>query len=245
MNRIDRRAALRVALATALAPTVVSRASAAAVPAQGLINPPGGPMRYLRRVERILAGGASIAVTREFAVSFRRFADGFMLQGSQISVKAVVPAGLGSFARLEESRVEEGLFPVSLDPFGRITSTEAEMHVQTVVGRAFAEAEEQIASQPIAAEERDELRAFVRAIHNAGAMLTAQMPVDLFAPSVPGRSEEQAISLPTGERGVVFSRFEAVRDGTTGLMRTASREILTEIGGDRRRIGEAWRLMPA
>ena len=39
--------------------------------------------------------------------------------------------------------------------------------------------------------------------------------------------------------------FDAVRDPATGLMREASREVVTEAAGGRRRTLESWRLTPA
>ena len=242
MSTINRRSMLQVAAAIAFASPLVARPASAST---GLIAPPGQPMRYCRTVERELAGGAIILVKREFSVSFLRFDDGFIIEGQQVNVDAKVPHGLEQFAALEESRQETGLFPVSLDPTGLITSDEFAPPARAAVETAFREANRIIGGQRMPANDREELRQFVSTIHQAGAIVTAHMPIDLFAPAEVERIEDQTIALPTGEEGRVQSRFGGARDAATGLMRHASREVLTQIDQDRRRTREIWELYTA
>lgn len=240
MSGTDRRTVLRLAMLAALAPTMLPQPARAAMP--GLIAPPAGPMRYRRTLERQLAGGAAIVVAREFRITFRQIPSGFLVEGRQIGVEARFPPGLEQFAALEEAQEETGLFPLRLDPFGQIVSTAEANAATPAIGEAVKDAVDRIRLQPIAQGERQELLGFVESLHRAGSAIIAQLPGDLFAPVRGDRSEQQEITLPTGEEGRVLSRFVAARDITTGLMREALREVRTEIGEDRRQTREDWSL---
>lgn len=241
MRWTNRRKMLEMLAAVAVAPTLWPR-SAGARAVGALIAPPAGAMRFERAIIRQLAGGAVIAVTRRFEIGFRQFADGYMIEGTQTGVDVDAPANLAAFADLERARVETGLFPITLDPFGQILSEDPSPGRAGEVERAFAEALQQISSQSIAVGERSELQQFVSALHQAGNMLMADLPLDLFAPAESEREENRTVPLPTGDVGRVISRFDAERDAQTGLMRRASREVLTEIEGDRRHTIERWNL---
>ena len=87
---LDRRALLRLAgVATALpwVPIAPARALGAT-----RFAPPAGEMRYTRRLERGLADGASLVVSRSFAVRFVPETDGFRVDGSQVAVAVDAPA---------------------------------------------------------------------------------------------------------------------------------------------------------
>ncbi|HEY6814696.1 MAG TPA: hypothetical protein VI168_04065, partial [Croceibacterium sp.] len=92
--------------------------------------------------------------------------------------------------------------------------------------------------------ERAELHAFVDAVHRSAGTLLTELPSDLFAPAELARSERRAVPLPGGAAGEVRVTFTAERDAATGLMRTATREVVTAIAGDLRRTLETWRLEP-
>jgi len=233
---------LQLALAAAFASPLVSAPAAAS---RGLIAPPTTPMRYRRLLEREMAGGAIFQVVREFAVSFEQFQDGFVVQGRQISAAVSAPQNLDALARLEEARDESNLFPLALNPLGMITTPGMELTSQSEVQAAFVEAERLINSFDLATSERDELNRFIATIHQTGAAVTAQLPIDLFSPQDLHRNDEQTFALPTGEQGHVRSRFEGERDEQTGLMRRAIREVITQIAQDRRLSREEWQLLPA
>jgi hypothetical protein len=241
MRNTDRRKVLQMLAAAAVIPALASREVAAAE-SMSLIAPPQGMMQFQRLVVRGLAGGAKISVTRGFAIEFRRSADGFIVDGKQVSVEVSAPASLSAFADLEQARVETGMFPIMLDPFGQIISGELSSSQGSEIQDAFDVALQQIATQPLASGEHAELRQFIAALHQAGAMLTVAMPFDLFAPAESERLENRTVSLPTGDIGLVTSRFGSERDIRTGLMRRASREVMTEVEGDRRQTTEHWQL---
>lgn len=241
MSMTNRRKMLEMLAAVALIPALAPR-NAAAQASGSLIAPPPGTMRFERSIIRQLNGGTMITVTRQFQIGFRHFADGFIIEGEQVAAEVVAPANLAAFADLERARIETGMFPVTLDPFGQLRTAELSSDRGQDVDSAFIEALAQITNQPIDSVERGELHQFVSALHQAGAALTADMPIDLFAPSQTAREESRTLPLPTGDFGHVISRFDATRDAQTGLMRRAAREVLTEIDGDRRHTIERWQL---
>ncbi|MCB2066138.1 MAG: hypothetical protein KDE15_05800 [Erythrobacter sp.] len=245
MNDGNRRSALRAGLqlgmAAALAPALASR-SAAAQAMDRLIAPPPGEMRYTRRVTRSLGTDAHITVSRSFAVEFRQFIGGYMMHGRQLSAEVDAPAVLARFAELERARDESAMFPMALDPFGRILEPDVSAPVGNEVRQAVEIALHELAQQPIDDHERSELARFVSALQQAGQRVTALMPADLFAPTNTPRREEQRIALPDGGTGLVTTMFTGERDLATGLMRAAERDVTTEVSDSRRSTREHWSL---
>jgi len=239
--RADRRAVLR------LAGMAVSVALVPAVPAAALsarrFAPPAQPMLYSRRLERELADRARLTVSRSFAVHFVPETTGFRVDGEQVGFEVEAPVSLDALARLERERVETGLFPLELDAEGAIRGvphTAASAQLDEAV-REVAARIEQWDHTPV---EREELRAFVNAVHQGAGELVTQLPRDLFAPVDFPREEHRAIALPGGDAGRVAVTFTAERDPATGLMREARREVLTQVSGDLRRTVESWSLKP-
>lgn len=241
MKRTDRRNALQLAMAAAIIPTLCAKRASAATPGR-LIAPPTTPMRYARTITRALADGTPFTVTREFDVSFRRFASGFMLHGSQVEVAVDCPQSLAEFAQLERRRDENSLFPIALDPFGQILSTQIAQPAGQDVRQAVSAALAQLASQPISSNEREQLAQFIAALQDAGRRVTAHLPTDLFAPATDQRRDEQNIALPGGMEGTVETTFECQRDAGTGLMQAANRNVVTKVANSRRGTQESWSL---
>jgi hypothetical protein len=237
MNGIGRRALLRFAAATVALP-VLATVSARA---QGRFAPPPATMRYTRRLERELTGGARFIVDRSFAVRFVPESGGFRVEGEQLDAAVEAPAQLEAFARLERERVETGVFPLELDGAGAILrlshATDSE-----ALDQAVREAGAEIDRWQLTPAERDRMRAFVEAVHRSAGALVTEPPRDLFAPVDCPREESRAVALPGGETGQVRIRFTATRDPATGLMRVARREVVTEVAGDLRRTIESWTL---
>ncbi len=102
----------------------------------------------------------------------------------------------------------------------------------------------QLGKLDFSASDRGELEAFVRAVHEAGAKMSAAPPGDLFAPAAPSTHAERALTLPGGEEGLIQVTFTALADPTTGLMRQARRDIVTTISDDSRLTREDWTLAP-
>jgi len=242
MSAADRRTWLRYAAAAALLPFA---SAAAGHPANRLarFSPPDAPMLYRRRLERPLADGARLVVSRSFAIHFRHEADGFRVEGEQVGVEVEAPEALAAFARIEREREERGLFPLLLDADGAIAAaggTALSTHLDATVREALA----QLEAQPHAAAERAALVRFVTAFHQSAGRLTTELPHDLFAPRDASRSERRDVVLPGGESGEVVVTFSAASDPASGLMRRALREVVTELDGDRRRTLESWELAP-
>jgi len=239
MSGIGRRTLLRFAAATVAVPVL------AAVPAlaQGRFAPPSTPMRYTRRLDRGLTGGAKFIVSRGFAVRFVPAPGGYHVEGEQVDAAVEAPAQLEAFARLERERVETGVFPLELDGNGAILrrshATDSE-----ALDQAVREAVAEIDRWQLTAAERDRLRAFVEAVHRSAGALVTEPPRDLFAPVDCPREESRAVALPDGDSGQVRTTFTATRDPVTGLMREAQREVVTEVAGDLRRTLESWTLAP-
>lgn len=239
--RARRRALLRLAGMAVTLP-LVSIVSAAAQPA-GAFAPPANPMLYTRRLERELADGARLVVTRSFAVRFIREADGFRVEGEQVGVEVEAPEQLAALAALERERVETGLFPLQLDRAGAIRATSRAAQSEQL-DRAVREVTARIEQGQHIPAERDAMRAFVEAVHRSAGELVTELPRDLFAPTAEPRAESRSIALPGGDAGSVQMTFTAERDPATGVLRAARREVVTEVAGDHRRTIESWRLEP-
>lgn len=241
MNRADRRSALQLALAAAIAPALGSARAFAAEPGH-LIAPPTAPMRYSRSVSRELVDGALFTVTRDFVVEFHGVAEGFVLRGEQTQVQVHGPDSLAAFADIERSRDESGLFPLALDPFGHILSGHVARPAAGQVGAAVDAALEALAAQPIARDEREQASRYVSTLQQAAQHVTAVLPTDLFAPTTRSRRDGRSIALPGGARGRVETVFECEWDNGTGLMRNASRNVITTVGDSSRETRERWSL---
>ena len=239
--RAGRRALLGLAATAATLP-LLRFGPAIAQPA-GRFAPPAAPMLYARRLERSLADGAWLVVDRGFAVRFVREGDGFRVDGEQVSVEVEAPPGLDALARLERERVESGLFPLQLDAAGAIRGL-SHVAASAQLDQAVREVAARIERWDHAPVEREELRAFVEAVHRSAGDLVTELPRDLFAPAEPRREETRAIALPGGGAGRVTVTFTAARDPLTGLMVEARREVVTEVSADLRRTIESWRLSP-
>ena len=242
MIRADRRALLHLAGLTAALP-LLRVVPAAAQPATRFA-PPAAPMRYTRRLERGLPDGARLIVSRDFAVHFVPDTGGFRIEGEQTGVMVDAPPSLAALARLERERIETGVFPLQLDAAGAIRAA-APSAPSAQLDEAVREVTAQIEHWPHTPAEREQLRAFVNAVHQSAGRLVTELPRDLFAPTGVPRADNRAIALPGGEAGQVSTTFTATRDPATGLMREAQREVLTKVAGEVRRTLESWTLVLA
>jgi len=240
MTQADRRDVLRRALGCALLPLLATRAGPVLATGGELaaIIPPTAPMIYRRMILRELPGGVAVKATRDFAVRFAAADNGFLLSGSQVRAEVQAPAALAAVARLEEQRVESGVFPLSLDRHGRIVDGRIRQPDAAVAQAMVALREHLVQSGP----EGRELSATLPA---DGHLLTATLPTDLFAPHDGVVEQREVIALPWGASGEVQTRFTATRDPATRLMRLAMREVLTTLDGQQRRTLEQWELFTA
>jgi hypothetical protein len=240
----DRRAALRWALAAALAPGLATLGWEIA-PARGRgIDPPLGPLVFTRRLERGLAGGAKLVVARSFAVRFAAAAQGWTLAGEQVDVAVEAPERIAALAALERGRKETGLFPLTLDRSGMIVAGPP-VERPKEVDQAIAIVRGELAKRAVDADESRAYDAFIRAVHDAGAKMSSAPPGDLFAPRDTATHVARELALPGGGAGTIEVDFTASIDPASGVMRQARRDIVTRIGDDRRLTREDWTLLPA
>jgi hypothetical protein len=240
----DRRTLLRLALAAAVAPALAGRADAAGAASGRRFAPPAGPMTFTRRLVRNLGDGNALAVSRSFAVRFAHRIDGWSIAGRQVAVSVDFPERLAPLAALERQRTEVDLFPVLLDGRGAIVGG-PEPHLARELDEAVASVTRGFARLAHTADEQREHAAFVRALHDAGARMTALLPVQLFAPGGEALTAMRELTLPDGSEGTIAVSFTAAADPLTGLMRQARRDIVTTIAGDSRLTREDWTLAPA
>lgn len=241
MTFIDRRQAMQLTLVTAIVPAVCSARASALSPVR-LVAPPSTPMRYTRTIVRQMPGNLSLAVSREFAVTFRRFESGFMLEGQQTGVQVDAPGNVAELARLEQARDESHLFPIALDPFGHILSSRIARPSGQELHQAIDHALDDLATQPLDQDERQQFSRFVATLQQAGQQVIAHLPTDLFAPEDRQRRDERDIALPGGIIGKVETVFESHRDPATGLMQEARRNVVTSVAESRRSTLESWSL---
>jgi len=238
----DRRTFLGAAL-TALILPALSPFPARAASGRTGFNPPSGPMRYSRRLERGLAGGARFVVDRDFAIRFLPIAGGFRVEGKQIAVTVDAPGQLAAFAKMEREKVEHGLFPLTLDDAGLIAGS-THGNDQRQLEKSVKETLARLGQLPYDAAELSEMQAFVQAVRQTAADIVTELPGDLFAPTEARRAARRELALPDGGSGFVSTTFTAETDPQSGLMRAARREVLTDISGDTRRTLESWQLAP-
>lgn len=239
----DRRTVLRHAAVAALFPLAAQIPASPLAAAGRRFVPPSGPMRYTRCLTRNLAGGARFRVERSFAVHFTPTAQGCTVTGDQLAVEVEAPEVLAAFARMERERVETGLFPLTLDPWGQITGG-PDLAGSLDLREAVQTARTLISRSTRGIPDKTQMLAFVSALHQSAAQLTTALPADLFVPVDIPRLQQSEVPLPDGEQGEVTASFTARTDPATGLMVTAERKVITAIAGDRRETVESWTLSP-
>ena len=239
----DRRDVLRAASVALLVPGL-SALPRVALAADGPFAPPDEPMVYTRQVERSLVGGARFLVSRRFNVRFlAQRGGGFRVEGEQADVDVEAPAALAEFAELERQRLERSLFPLLLDHSGRIAASSEYVRppqLELALAEVLARIEHLALPKPAEAD----ARAFLSAVHARSEALVSHLPVDLFAPAGERISAVRTFDLPNGAKGQVSVTFVAEAEPRTGLMRTARREVVTELSGTRRSTVEHWTLLP-
>lgn len=245
MSPSGRRDILRLAFGAAVLPLMASRAFATESPAgiqvrDGAIDPPARDMTFRRILRRDLAGGAAIIATRDFCVRFTSLPAGrHLVEGRQIAARVQAPDNLAALARLEETRIEIGGFPLTLDANGAIEPTDQTPPPNAVFTAALEDVRQRYGNDP------DTLRDLIDAIRASSAQFISVPPPDLFAPVRAEVEDRRVIALPWGDSGEVHVRFSAVRNPETGLMRHATRDVTTSLLGETQRSSEQWELFVA
>jgi hypothetical protein len=231
--------------ASALLPVMASKVAAASLDSvePWLFRPPNGPMLYSRRVERPMGDGTAVIATRIFEIRFSRLDEHFFVQGDQLDCHVEAPEALQQLARLEEARVETGLFPLQLDAKGLIAAgpnlaPASNPQLQAAIALAL----DKIEHASHAPEDAEYLRQFVASVERAASDVVAALPQRLFSPNAMPELQESAVLLPDGNQGSVSVSFSGQVDAESGLLTKATRTVETRIGESARTSMESWTL---
>jgi len=239
MTRMTRRFALNAAMASALMPALsLGGVLRAAVP-RGF-TPPTQPMRLSRMLNRELGDGAAISVTRRWIVQFETVGRGYRLSGEQDTVEVSAPPSLASFARLEESRIEQSLFPLMFDSDGQITGSTAAGNVLEQLDEAIRQAADRIGQR----DSNSASSQFLASLRRSAEKIIQRVPRDLFFPTRLDWETRRDIAIPGGDKGEIIVRFLAELADGGGIVRRAARTITTVIGESQRSSREEWTLLP-
>ena len=225
------------ALVPALGWSIASRAAVGAA----RIAPPAEPMLFVRRLTRELPGGYAIVVERGFRIRFAAQADGFRIEGEQVSSSVDAPPNLAAYADIERQRVETGVFPIELDAQGLIRSTPAAA-APAALARGVELALEQVRTMQLPKGGEDQARTFLLGLEQAAGRISSAPPPDLFIPPANPEQATREVTLPGGLAGSISSRFSGTLSPLTGLLQQAERIVVTETAGSTRRTLEHWTL---
>lgn len=236
----DRRTALRW-MGSAAACSFACAQSLAAAPRAGMIAPTGDFLLQ-RELERGLARGAVLTVTRSWLCHFEPLSRGARVVGHQVGCSVDAPAVLKPLADLERARVAAGPFPALLDSRGRIVDAalESASGKAEAVRIALDMLEQAGLEQPQIAEARAYLTSLSKA---AGAVISAT-PIDLFFPTAGEASESREIPIGQGLTGFITVDLSASTT-SSGLLERLERRITARVDGDRRISRETWSLASA
>ncbi|MEM6857145.1 MAG: hypothetical protein AAF559_04665 [Pseudomonadota bacterium] len=207
------------------------------------VTSPTSPMLLTRRLSRGLRDGKAVIVTRQWRLEFSQEGRGVSITGEQTAVSVDAPEALAQLAQIEEQRSTADMFPMLLSSEGVIMAA-GENTSQASIAAALKAAEKLMMGRGLAQASAAQQRQVMAQLQRAGSSFLDEMPGDLFYPSnTPVREVRQA---PLGDG--VFGEFEVSWEASaladTGLLESASREVITRIGESERRSSENWRLEP-
>lgn len=216
-----------------------SRAAAAMVAAP--FAPPRVPLRLTRTVERQLGQSGTLVVARSWSIAFEAAERGFQLSGKQADVAINAPPMLAGLARIEQARVEDGMFPMLLDQAGAIANTGA-IRSDQALATAIEMVRARLSAEPLAAGDKALAERFMASLQAAGQGALAAWPHDLFAPGSRAETVSREVRLPDGKVGTLTILTTATCDAASGLMRGYERRIVTEVEGQSRTGAEQFAL---
>ncbi len=223
--------------------------AAAALLASGLHQPlsaqiaPQGPHELCRELVRSLEDGAVLGVKRCWTVRFVAQQGDLRMDGEQSRVAVDAPPALTALARLEEKRVETGMFPLVMSPDGLIQPSAGQNSGGTLLEMQEAATAIITALEPDPAA-ADAMRSFVAQVAAASAEHLGRIPRDLLYPVPPQGPETIAVTLPDGSSGSVTIEQSATAHPETGLLQTARRSVVTRAGLTASESVETWVLTP-
>jgi hypothetical protein len=198
-------------------------------------------MRFSRRLERDLVGGAKLVVSRDWRIQFASQGQGIGITGVQLHAEVDAPETLASLAEIERSRSTADMWPMLLSGDGRIMSAGLGTREEDLAAAA-REAERMIAQRPMPASQREAQRQYLSELARAGSSLLDTLPDDLFFPSGEPVRSSRVVALPGGLTGRFEVAYLGTRDALGGCLERAERQVVTRIGDTERRASETWTL---
>lgn len=241
--QVTRRGAIGLVGAGALGLLIpVARVHAADRP----LSPPTGSTILRHRNWRPLVGDASLSTERNYAIRFTPLAEGFRVEGEQVSSSIDAPADLAPLAELWRKQVNTGMFPFSLDAGGLIVpdSGPAAAPIPGFDEMIDTGIEMLRKSGQTEAQVHD-AKTFFLWLQLAAAQIVTDVPLDLFVPPAEPEQTSRTIELPGGGSGTIEVRFQGSRSPETRMMAEATREVITSTEGTSQRIVDRWALLPA
>ena len=234
----------RAVLLAALAASAAAGAQGVAdAPPLAAFTPPEGPVLITRTVERSLVDGKEVRATRHYLVSFHRDPDGWRLEGALREVRVDVPPLLEQFAALERNRAESSLFPLHLDPSGRLMARNGPLPDDGTRTKAVALGEMMIGKALRQPDARNQANVLLAQVAKAGSGGTA-WPLDLFNPAQADSLETRSIATPDGIHGSIAIIVHSEGFVPGRLPRRVERTVVTDLGGSRRTAHEIWTFEP-
>lgn len=229
-------AAICLILSTAV---VASMGPVWAQPASAAFAPPTTPVILTRSVQRPLAGGGEISVTRRYEIRFSWEKDCYRVDGRLLDVRVDAPPQLSRLAELERERSDPGLFPVFLDVQGMIRPS-GKGEAARNPSAALSGAQSVLADTALPTSLRRELAGPLGSVAEAGA--NSVWPPFLFNPGTAQRSTSRDIALPDGSSGRVDITVRADQRAPGQLPQRVERTITTQLSQTRRISHEVWTL---
>ncbi len=238
--RLTRRGAIELLAAGAIGslatPISIARAAEAAAP-------PDTPMLFTDRVRRDLIGDAALITERLYELKFVPLAQGYRVEGTQISSTIDAPPELAPLAEVWRKTPQSRYFPFEIDrnglvvpasgpaPGGALDLSEA---IDTGLNllRAGGSSEAELA----------DAQAFFLWLQQAANQIGSDVPRDLFVPPPEMQQASRVIELPGGTSGTIEVSFLGSLCPETGLMRDAQRQIVTRVEGTSQRTVDSWAL---
>ncbi len=211
--------------------------------APATFQPPLGPIRFSRMLERTLHDGQPLKITRHWQARFKPMGRGYMVEGQQSGVSVEAPSGLEPFADLERSRAEQALFPLTLDNAGQIMGG-GQANPAGLVEKAAQLAMARMGMSGVHPSGLADARRFLSTLQTSAAETLAALPVDLFLPQQAEWEEATHVDLPDGNSGEVRVSFRSQLDQSGYCLAEARREITTSISQTSRKTSEMWQIEP-
>lgn len=204
---------------------------------------PQGTFTLERVLVRSLGDGERLVVIRQWAINFGPSDEaGLCITGKQSRASVDAPPALAALAKLESRRDESGMFPIQLDPAGRIIDKAGVTTLDPLPDTVADAALDYVQSRASAANSGAVTRQFLGDLSTQGEKWLSRMPADLFFPSPRALGTAREIALPGGGTGTIELRETASADPVSGLLETYRREATTITGASTRTGSETWTL---